>query len=114
MPAVWLKASLLCWLIRHNMIYWRSEDWIGIGPGAHGRLTTHHGQRRHAFAQIKLPTKWMDAVEKYGHGVHEMKVVIPTERLEVSRPPPPPFSCNMFSCVTLRLTRSCRRCRKHC
>ncbi len=23
----------------HNMIYWRSGDWIGIGPGAHGRLT---------------------------------------------------------------------------
>jgi len=24
---------------QHNMIYWRSGDWIGIGPGAHGRLT---------------------------------------------------------------------------
>ena len=23
----------------HNMIYWQSGDWIGIGPGAHGRLT---------------------------------------------------------------------------
>ena len=24
---------------RHNMIYWRSGDWLGLGPGAHGRLT---------------------------------------------------------------------------
>lgn len=24
---------------RHNHIYWASGDWIGIGPGAHGRLT---------------------------------------------------------------------------
>ena len=24
---------------RHNMIYWQSGDWIGLGPGAHGRLT---------------------------------------------------------------------------
>ncbi len=24
---------------RHNMIYWQAGDWIGIGPGAHGRLT---------------------------------------------------------------------------
>ena len=28
----------------HNMIYWQSGDWIGIGPGAHGRLTVN-GQR---------------------------------------------------------------------
>ncbi|MEO1661453.1 MAG: radical SAM family heme chaperone HemW [Pseudomonadota bacterium] len=29
---------------RHNSIYWASGDWIGIGPGAHGRLTLQ-GQR---------------------------------------------------------------------
>jgi len=28
----------------HNQIYWRSGDWLGIGPGAHGRLTKS-GQR---------------------------------------------------------------------
>jgi oxygen-independent coproporphyrinogen-3 oxidase len=37
---------------RHNLTYWRGGDWIGIGPGAHGRLTvdghrlaTHAAQR---------------------------------------------------------------------
>lgn len=26
----------------HNHIYWNSGDWIGVGPGAHGRLTKNH------------------------------------------------------------------------
>ena len=29
---------------KHNHIYWASGDWIGVGPGAHGRLTMN-GQR---------------------------------------------------------------------
>ena len=24
---------------RHNLVYWRGEDYVGVGPGAHGRLT---------------------------------------------------------------------------
>ncbi len=31
---------------RHNLTYWRGEDYVGVGPGAHGRLT--RGGRRHA------------------------------------------------------------------
>ena len=27
---------------RHNQVYWSSGDWIGVGPGAHGRLTYDH------------------------------------------------------------------------
>jgi oxygen-independent coproporphyrinogen-3 oxidase len=32
---------------RHNLTYWRGGDWLGVGPGAHGRLTldgTRRGQ----------------------------------------------------------------------
>ena len=29
---------------RHNLVYWRYGDYVGIGPGAHGRLTIN-GQR---------------------------------------------------------------------
>jgi len=31
---------------RHNLLYWRGEDYVGVGPGAHGRLTL--GGRRFA------------------------------------------------------------------
>lgn len=46
---------------RHNHIYWASGDWIGIGPGAHGRLTIEGGRfateapRRPADYQANLP-----------------------------------------------------------
>jgi len=40
---------------RHNLIYWRSEDWIGIGPGAHGRLTIGSEGPRYAFVQATSP-----------------------------------------------------------
>ena len=35
---------------RHNLVYWRYGDYVGIGPGAHGRLTIDGAQRRHQHA----------------------------------------------------------------
>ncbi|MGR3395357.1 MULTISPECIES: radical SAM family heme chaperone HemW [Paracoccaceae] len=46
---------------RHNLIYWRSGDWIGIGPGAHGRLE-FEGQR-FATEAPKAPGAWLSMVE---------------------------------------------------
>ncbi|MBD3763962.1 MAG: coproporphyrinogen III oxidase [Rhodobacterales bacterium] len=46
---------------RHNLIYWRSGDWVGIGPGAHGRLTL--GGRRWATEATRAPGAWLAAVE---------------------------------------------------
>ena len=54
---------------RHNLIYWRYGDYVGAGPGAHGRLQTRAG--RIATAAIRLPERWRDAVEKSGHGIAE-------------------------------------------
>ncbi|MDZ7710089.1 MAG: radical SAM family heme chaperone HemW [Roseovarius sp.] len=47
---------------RHNLIYWRYGDYIGIGPGAHGRLTI--GGQRHATEAWREPGKWLDAVAR--------------------------------------------------
>ena len=30
---------------RHNLIYWRYQDYVGVGPGAHGRFGRANGQR---------------------------------------------------------------------
>ena len=45
---------------RHNLIYWRYGDYLGIGPGAHGRLTLNG--RRHATICYSNPKRWLDAV----------------------------------------------------
>lgn len=47
---------------RHNLIYWRMGDYIGIGPGAHGRITT--GTTRWATEAPKAPGDWLARVER--------------------------------------------------
>ncbi len=54
---------------RHNLTYWRASDYVGIGPGAHGRLTT--ARRVVATRQISSPERWLAAVERRGHGGRE-------------------------------------------
>ncbi|WP_298840817.1 radical SAM family heme chaperone HemW [uncultured Roseobacter sp.] len=46
---------------RHNLIYWRYGDYAGIGPGAHGRLTT--GGQRAATECWSNPDRWLKSVE---------------------------------------------------
>lgn len=42
---------------RHNLIYWRYGDYVGIGPGAHGRIT--RGGKRWATEQKRMPAGWL-------------------------------------------------------
>ena len=51
---------------RHNLLYWRGEDWIGVGPGAHGRVT-QLGERL-AFEAQRQPKDYVDAVRENGVG----------------------------------------------
>jgi oxygen-independent coproporphyrinogen-3 oxidase len=52
---------------RHNMTYWRYADYVGVGPGAHGRLTVD-GARR-ATVTERHPETWLAKVEEQDHGV---------------------------------------------
>jgi oxygen-independent coproporphyrinogen-3 oxidase len=52
---------------RHNLIYWRANEYAGIGPGAHGRLNI--GGDRHATATERRPESWLLRVEQDGHGL---------------------------------------------
>jgi oxygen-independent coproporphyrinogen-3 oxidase len=49
---------------RHNLVYWRSGDWVGVGPGAHGRIT--HGGARRTNAAWLAPGKWLTEAEADG------------------------------------------------
>jgi oxygen-independent coproporphyrinogen-3 oxidase len=55
---------------RHNLTYWRYGDYLGIGPGAHGRVTLDG--TRHAARAARAPETWLDRVAHDGHGVEEM------------------------------------------
>jgi len=46
---------------RHNLIYWRYGDYLGIGPGAHGRVTLH--SQRVATENTRMPGAWLSGVE---------------------------------------------------
>ncbi|WP_370735165.1 radical SAM family heme chaperone HemW [Roseibium alexandrii] len=54
---------------RHNLVYWRYGDYVGVGPGAHGRLSV--GVNRMASSVERHPETWLEAVEQNGHGMIE-------------------------------------------
>ena len=58
---------------RHNLTYWRYGDYVGIGPGAHGRLTT--GGAKIATATERKPEGWLELVEAQGHGMIEQELL---------------------------------------
>lgn len=58
---------------RHNLIYWRYQDYVGIGPGAHGRFAV--GKAKQATRRSSGPEAWLEAVERIGHGTAETSTV---------------------------------------
>jgi oxygen-independent coproporphyrinogen-3 oxidase len=63
---------------RHNMTYWRYGEYLGIGPGAHGRLAANGG--REATRHHRLPETWLAAVEAGGSGEAERAPLDRSER----------------------------------
>ena len=51
---------------RHNLVYWRYGDWVGVGPGAHGRFDL--GPQRIESVAWRMPGPWMSAVEEAQNG----------------------------------------------
>jgi oxygen-independent coproporphyrinogen-3 oxidase len=51
---------------RHNLIYWRSGEWLGLGPGAHGRI--EHGGVRHATKAVDTPAGYIARIAETGFG----------------------------------------------
>lgn len=64
----------------HNLIYWRYQDYVGIGPGAHGRLTVE-GQK-FATQQIKAPELWLKAIQNNGHGDAIKEIISPNQQYQ--------------------------------
>jgi putative oxygen-independent coproporphyrinogen III oxidase len=65
---------------RHNLTYWRYGDYVGIGPGAHGRVTA--GPDKRATRRYRAPETWLAAVERQGHGLEEQVSLSAAERAD--------------------------------
>jgi len=81
---------------RHNLTYWRYGDYLGVGPGAHGRITLNsplatgplakgragvQGEKL-ATRQHRAPEAWLEAVERHGHATRARDPVPVETRLE--------------------------------
>ena len=58
---------------RHNLTYWRYGDYVGIGPGAHGRRLGRRTVRH------KKPENFISGLARNGHGIAEEAVLSPVE-----------------------------------
>jgi len=65
---------------RHNLAYWRYQDYVGIGPGAHGRVT--RSDVKYATRQARAPERWLAEVERTGTGTEEMAPIDPDSAVE--------------------------------
>jgi putative oxygen-independent coproporphyrinogen III oxidase len=60
----------------HNLVYWQGGDYVGVGPGAHGRLGLD------AIRQTPAPEHWLKLVESQGHGTAHRETLSAEERRE--------------------------------
>ncbi len=65
---------------RHNLSYWRSDAYLGIGPGAHGRVDM--GGERIATNTLKSPERWLEQVQRHGNGLEAQTKLTALERFE--------------------------------
>jgi oxygen-independent coproporphyrinogen-3 oxidase len=63
---------------RHNLTYWRYGDYLGVGPGAHGRLTVDG--TKHATRQHSAPEAWLEAVGAQGHATRARDPLDPEQK----------------------------------
>lgn len=65
---------------RHNLTYWRYGEYVGVGPGAHGRFV-ENGRRVVTVAE-KMPETWANLVEAKGHGITGGEILTRSEEAD--------------------------------
>jgi oxygen-independent coproporphyrinogen-3 oxidase len=61
---------------RHNLAVWRGQDYLGLGPGAHGRVTLGDGARMATIAHRK-PETWLELIAQDGAGLASAEILSP-------------------------------------
>lgn len=62
---------------RHNLTYWQGGDYVGVGPGAHGRLTKD--KTRIATIAVMQPDAYQAKTQETGTGIHEQETLSATD-----------------------------------
>jgi oxygen-independent coproporphyrinogen-3 oxidase len=75
--SAWARPDFQC---RHNLNYWRYGDFVGIGAGAHGKITLPSEQTVRRRVRQKHPRSWMKGVLE-GRGIIEDRNLGPDERV---------------------------------
>ena len=65
---------------QHNLAYWQGRDYVGVGPGAHGRLTLD-GTRYATITEMR-PKDYQDKVQETGLGIAEKEALSRTALAE--------------------------------
>ncbi|MFC3071195.1 radical SAM family heme chaperone HemW [Phenylobacterium soli] len=65
---------------RHNLVYWQGHDYVGAGPGAHGRIVTAEG--RVATLAAAKPADYIATVAERGAGFASREVLTAREAAE--------------------------------
>lgn len=75
--SAWARPGQEC---RHNLNYWEYGDFLGIGAGAHGKITLGAGQEVRRRVKLRHPRAWMEAAMQ-GDALAEDRIVSPPERI---------------------------------
>ena len=71
---------------RHNLTYWRYGEYVGAGPGAHGRYIAPNTTKTHANRLVTMiernPERWLARVEQTGHGIVETEVLTASQEAD--------------------------------
>ncbi len=66
---------------RHNLTYWKYGDYLGIGPGAHGRVRNEKGVRV-ATVETHDPMRWLTQLEAEKSGQKQRELILPAQAAE--------------------------------
>ena len=65
---------------RHNLSYWKGNEYIGIGPGAHGRINV--SGIRTATQTLKSPERWLENTEKNSQAIEVLQEISRQQEVE--------------------------------
>ncbi len=67
---------------KHNLAYWQSDDYLGIGAGAHSRVYLNNEKLRSAIIMLHQPSTWIEAALQKNVAIQKIEKVTEKELLE--------------------------------